>query len=64
MVPDALRWLTAFNPMFYMVNGMRYGMLGISDVPIGFSMTVVFFLFLLLFLFNVYLFKIGFKLRK
>src|SRR3990167_7398233 len=25
MVPEPLRWITVFNPLFYMINGMRYG---------------------------------------
>jgi ABC-2 type transport system permease protein len=64
MVPEPLRWLTIFDPMFYMVNGMRYGMLGISDISVWQSMAVVFLLFILLSSLTVYLFKIGFKLRK
>ncbi len=64
MVPEPLRGLTAFNPMFYMVNGMRYGMLGISDVSIGQCIMVVIGLFLALFSTTVYLFKMGYKLRK
>ncbi|MDP3920084.1 MAG: ABC transporter permease [Candidatus Omnitrophota bacterium] len=64
MVPEALRWVTQFNPMFYMVNGMRYAMLGISDVPLGQCMTVVVCIFFVLFSVTVYLFRIGFKLRK
>ncbi|ACL64238.1 ABC-2 type transporter [Anaeromyxobacter dehalogenans 2CP-1] len=31
MLPPALRRLTALNPIFYMVDGVRFGMLGISD---------------------------------
>ena len=31
MLPPALRRLTFANPVFYMVDGIRYGMLGISD---------------------------------
>ncbi|HTN53467.1 MAG TPA: ABC transporter permease [Anaeromyxobacter sp.] len=31
MLPPALRWLTSLNPVFYMVDALRYGMLGISD---------------------------------
>ncbi len=31
MLPDALRRLTLANPIFYVVDGVRYGMLGISD---------------------------------
>jgi ABC-2 type transport system permease protein len=64
MVPGCLKWLIHCNPMFYMINGMRYGMLGVSDVPVGQSIAVVLLLFLLLFGSTVYLFKSGFKLRK
>jgi ABC-2 type transport system permease protein len=31
MLPPALRRLTLVNPIFYLVDGVRYGMLGISD---------------------------------
>jgi ABC-2 type transport system permease protein len=31
MLPPALRTFTLLNPVFYMVDGVRYGMLGISD---------------------------------
>ncbi len=64
MVPEPLRWLTAFDPMFYMVNGMRYGMIGVSDVSLGQCMAVVAGLFLVLCSATVYLFRIGYKLRK
>jgi len=32
MLPDGFRRFTLANPIFYMVDGVRYGMLGISDV--------------------------------
>lgn len=64
MLPGTLRTISAFNPIFYMVNGMRYGMLGVSDVPIAQCLVVVSCLFVVLFLFTVFLFKTGFKLRK
>jgi ABC-2 type transport system permease protein len=31
MLPPGLQRLTALNPIFYMVDGIRFGMLGISD---------------------------------
>src|SRR3990167_7462816 len=49
MVPETLKWLTVFNPIFYMVNGLRYGMLGRSDASIWLCVSVVFFLFLVTF---------------
>ncbi len=64
MLPGPLRTATVFNPIFYMINGMRYGMLGTADVPVALSFTVVGGLFLFLFSTAVYLFRIGFKLRK
>jgi ABC-2 type transport system permease protein len=33
MLPPGLRAFTLVNPVFYMVDGVRYGMLGISDAP-------------------------------
>jgi ABC-2 type transport system permease protein len=33
MLPPALRRLTLLNPVFYMVDGVRFGLLGISDAP-------------------------------
>ena len=64
MMPAALRGLSAINPIFYMINGMRYGMLGNSDAPLGRSMAILFILFVVLLTATVFLFKIGFKLRK
>ena len=31
MLPPAFRRFTLANPIFYMVDGLRFGMLGISD---------------------------------
>jgi ABC-2 type transport system permease protein len=64
MVPPAIKWLTVFNPMFYMINGLRFGMLGVSDAPVLLSALVVLGIFVALFSLTVYLFHIGFKLRK
>jgi len=64
MLPEALKVLTAFNPMYYMVSGMRYGMLGTSDAGLYTCMIIVFCMFVVLFLLTVYLFKTGFKLRQ
>ena len=64
MVPRAIKWLTVFNPMFYMINGLRYGMLGISDAPVSLSVGVVLGIFVALFSLTIYLFHVGFKLRK
>jgi len=61
MVPKPLRLFTIFNPMFYMINGLRYGMLGFSDVPLAQCVTIVIILFIGLLAATVYLFKIGYN---
>ena len=34
LLPDWAETATHFNPIFYMVNAFRYGLLGVSDVPL------------------------------
>lgn len=64
MAPPVFRMLTHLNPIFYMINGMRYGMLGVSDAPVGWSMLIVFVIAAFLFSTTVFMFKKGYKLRK
>jgi len=35
LLPDWAESATHLNPIFYMVNAFRYGLLGVSDVPLG-----------------------------
>ncbi len=64
MMPSALRWIVQINPMFYMINGLRYGMLGITEASIAACFWIVLGLFAALFAFAVVLFRMGFKLRR
>ncbi len=34
MLPPIARMLSVYNPVFYMINGMRYGFYGVSDVSL------------------------------
>jgi len=63
MMPDALKFVTTFNPIYYMVDGLRYSTIGIHSSPIVGGLVLVVALFASLFSFAVYLFKIGYKLR-
>ena len=63
MVPAPLRMVTKFNPIFYLVNGLRYGMLGVSDVSIATSMGLTFVLAVGMFICVERLFRMGYKLR-
>lgn len=63
MLPKLIQHISKFNPMFYLVNGIRYSVTGISDAPILLCAIISFLLAISLFFFTVYLFKIGYKLR-
>ncbi len=63
MLPDLLKTVSVLNPLLFMINGMRYGLLGVSDVNVPFSMALVFILGAFLFGVNVRLFKRGYKIK-
>lgn len=58
-------WLTVsrFNPIFYMIDGFRYGFFGASDVTPGLSLLVVLVCFVALSVFSLILLQRGYKLR-
>jgi ABC-2 type transport system permease protein len=41
LLPEFWQKVSAFNPIFYMVNGFRYGILGVSDVEIGYAYVIM-----------------------
>ncbi len=41
MLPEPWDLVSRFNPILYMVNGLRYGLTGVSDVPLWLGYTVV-----------------------
>ena len=63
MLPPIIQAISKFNPLFYLVQGVRYSMTGISDVSVGICALITLILAVTFFFFTVYLFKIGYKLR-
>lgn len=63
VLPKIIQHLSLFNPMYYLVNGIRYSVTGITDAPVALCALVSLSLALGFFFFTVYLFKIGYKLR-
>jgi ABC-2 type transport system permease protein len=41
LLPDFWQRLSVFNPILYMVNGFRYGILGVSDVSLGQTFLII-----------------------
>lgn len=63
LLPATFETLTRFNPIYYMINTLRYSMLGKSDVNPALSLAVISVAGLVLFVVNYRLFSKGYKLR-
>ncbi|MES2014495.1 MAG: ABC transporter permease [Patescibacteria group bacterium] len=63
-LPPLLKAFTFVNPVFYIVNGFRYGFLGFSDVSILLSVGVLTGLALVLLGINWYLIRTGLGLKQ
>ena len=40
MLPKGWQFITILNPLYWMINGLRYSMIGISEIPIMFSIII------------------------
>ena len=63
LLPDFWQKISAFNPILYMVNGFRYGMLGVSDVDLSQSYGIIIIAGLVLFFSCLLLLNRGTGLR-
>ena len=63
LLPDFWAGLSQLNPILYMVNAFRYGILGISDINIGFAFLMIIGFNIAAFMFSLHLLKTGKKLR-
>ena len=63
MLPDFWQGVSRGNPILYMINGFRYGLLGISDIQIFTSYIIIVGFILLLFSVSLLLLKKGIGIR-
>lgn len=63
-LPSFWGTLTKLDPIFYLINGFRYGFLGISDVSLGLSLAILGALVLILLAVAIYLIRTGLGLRQ
>lgn len=63
MLPDFWRNLSLGNPILYMVNTFRYGILGVSDVPVEHAFTMIGICIVALTVYSMYLLNVGKGLR-
>ena len=62
-LPEILQEISKWNPFFYMIDGFRYGFLGVSDGSIKFGLSYLITLSILTWLVSYILFKKGYKIK-
>lgn len=63
MLPPFWQQVSMFNPILYIINGFRYAMLGISDVPVYSTYVILIVSIVLLFAVTLRLFNRGIGMR-
>jgi ABC-2 type transport system permease protein len=63
LLPQPFETLTRFNPIFYMINLVRYGFVGFSEVSVPLSLLALTAATAAIFLVNLRLFSTGYRLR-
>jgi ABC-2 type transport system permease protein len=64
LLPQSLQNISLYNPLFYMIDGFRYGITGVSSVPVLRSLALVVLFTVLSFGLAFYLFSRGYKIRQ
>jgi len=63
MLPELAQQISRLNPILYLVNAFRYGILGVADVPIGFAYLMMVLSVAALFGVCVFMLNRGFRIR-
>jgi len=63
LLPQPFETLTRFNPLYYMINLVRYGFVGFTEVSVPLSLLALTGATVALFMVNLRLFSRGYKLR-
>ncbi len=64
LLPDFWAAVSKLNPLVYVVNAFRYGVLGVADVSVGFAFTMLAGFTLVAFSYSMYLLNSGTRLRQ
>ena len=62
-LPDFLKNISEINPFFYIIDGFRYGFLGVSDGSVHFGLFYLFILSCITWFVAYILFKKGYKIK-
>jgi ABC-2 type transport system permease protein len=64
LLPEFWRGVSQLNPLVYVVNAFRYGVLGVSDVSIEFAFAMIGAFTILAYMYSMYLLNSGTRLRQ
>lgn len=59
LLPEFWQTLSLANPLLYMVNAFRYGLLGVTDIPLGIAFAMILLLIVVLLAFSLKLLSRG-----
>ncbi len=62
-LPDVLKNVSEINPFFYIIDGFRYGFLGVADGSIQFGLLYLILLNFIIWFVAYILFKKGYKIK-
>lgn len=62
-LPDFWETASYYNPFFYMIDGFRYGFLGVSEININFSLLIVSVFLIIVSAVCLWILHIGYKIR-
>jgi ABC-2 type transport system permease protein len=63
LLPEFWQKASLLNPILYMINAFRYGILGVSDIPLAASYAIILAFIAGLFWFSLHLLRIGYGIR-
>ena len=64
LLPENLQHISLYNPLFYIIDGFRYSVTGVSTVPILRSLLIVLIMSAASFGLVLYLFSKGYKIKE
>ena len=64
LLPAFWEGVSRLNPLVYVVNGFRYGVLGVSDVSVGFAFGMIAMFTVVAFIYSMHLLHTGKRLRQ
>jgi len=63
LLPTFWQELSFANPVLYMVNAFRFGLLGVSDIPVGVAFALVLVFIAVLTFYSLYLLRRGIGIK-